>query len=432
MSEQLETIREENSVPERPQSAKNKQKITDKCTKLDKKHKDIKEELKEHKTNNKSEAGGGYNNFVRVNDKIGVIESRKDKKDRTANKDFNTIFVSSLLEIFGEKTIDSGKEQTNIYVDLAKNDLFDETKYMCKQHGIPRLRQMMTNLNQLSENEQTLFKYFLFTNLFNTNDFWKDPEHVLNSSEICNFLSKSLNEQKELSFASRFLCKVFLLQMFDRKPENVVVVEDKDGKKDGKIDFCEIDFDDNKIMAGDNNSYFSIIFGKFVSQNDKLKQYMSSLWRQRLQYLKRYYDEIIAYNKSITTYFEDMIKNYTMTPQKIEELIKKTALKAKYMGLNEQEVINGINKKIELWKEMLNDKENGEVVNQIEGIKGSREQTLAALNQITKEKEKVTGMVKTIMTMHEFTYEDKPDERKIKDDNDAIGKDTTTTIIKKY
>ena len=158
---------------------------------------------------------------------------------------------------------------------------------------------------------------------------------------------------------------------------------------------------------------------------------MSSLWRQRLQYLKRYYDEIIAYNKSITTYFEDMIKNYTMTPQKIEELIKKTALKAKYMGLNEQEVINGINKKIELWKEMLNDKENGEVVNQIEGIKGSRKQTLAALNQITKEKEKVTGMVKTIMTMHEFTYEDKPDERKIKDDNDAIGKDTTTTIIKK-
>ena len=143
-----------------------------------------------------------------------------------------------------------------------------------------------------------------------------------------------------------------------------------------------------------------------------------------------YYSELVEKIPSIKTYFEEMIKNYTMTPQKIEELIKKTALKAKYMGLNEQEVINGINKKIELWKEMLNDKENGEVVNQIEGIKGSRKQTLAALNQITKEKEKVTGMVKTIMTMHEFTYEDKPDERKIKDDNDIIGKDTTK-IIKK-
>ena len=174
----------------------------------------------------------------------------------------------------------------------------------------------------------------------------------------------------------------------------------------------EIDFDDNP--SGDD--FASAIFFQLISSNDTKKEDIKQRWNYKLQVLINDYINLVKNTPSIEKSFTEMIKNYTMTTEKIEEVIKKTALKAKYMGLNEQEVIDGINAKIKLWKEMLRDQDNGAIVNQISGIKEAREKTLTALSQINKEN--VENIVEYVMCIHDFTY----NNPKSKDDN-FINKD---------
>lgn len=418
IKKQLKPIKEENYDKKRPQSAKNIHNVistgdTDKYTSLDYKHKDIKKRINKNNLNNtQTLSSGGFNKLFKVNDKIGLRVPLAGTK--AFNKDFNTIFVSTLLDICGEKTIDSGKGQDGTYFDLGKNNLFDETKEVFRNHYIkfsPHFFKILcdnkTYFNdKLQPNEQTTIKAFLIMYIFATDELSQDKRTVTVEKDILQKID--LNEQ-DLTFMSRVLCKVFLLQMFDRKPENTVVFEDKDGK----IDFCEIDFDDNQY----ENDFTSNIFFQLISSDDARKEDIKKRWNDKLRVLINYYRELVKNAPSLEESFKKMIKNYTMTTEKIEELIKKTALKAKYMGLNEQKVIDDINAKIELWKEMLKDEENGKIVNEISGVKEARKKTLTALRQINKEN--VENIVKDVMFFHDYSY----NNPKSKDDNDIIGKE---------
>ena len=425
IKKQLKPIKEENYDKKRPQSAKNihnviTTKYTDGYTASDSKHKGIKQGLKNYETDDDEiDAQGGFNNFFKFNDKIGL--SVPQAGTNAFNKDFNTIFVSTLLDICGEKTIDSGKEQDRIYFDLGKNDLWDATMTAFKNNHFDFSREAFkymedTDFKVFNQNEQAMIKAFLIVQLFATDElFTHCRREAIPAKDIYSFLQTFGLNERDLTFISRVLCKIFLLQMYDRKPENTVVFEDKDGK----IDFCEIDFDDNPF----EKDFVSTIFCQLISSNDteKEKENIKERWHDKLRVLINDYRELVKNNSSIEKSFKEMIENYTMTPQKIEELIKKTALKAEYMGLNETKVIDGINEKIKLWKEMLKDKDNGAIVNQISGVEEARTKTLKALRQITKQD--VENIVNSIITCHNYSY----NNQKSKDDT-FINKDIKEII----
>ena len=432
-----------NTTLKRSQSAKNVNNVittTDNnkyTTKLDAKHKGIKDLIKKKgidniTTNNNLLQKGNFNDFFHINDKIGFRFSSQEAS--ALNKEFNTIFVSTLLDICGEKTIDSGKEQYGTYVDLGKKDLFAELSYINEEYDVFQFNPMAeinsnnythlynkyifneNSFNQLLDKEKTIVKISLFTDLFSTDDAFEEEEgnkQLANKNSIMLFLSKNLITKEELKFASRFLCKIFLFQMYDRKAENIVILEDENGK----IDFCDIDFDDNSPIK---DCFVSTIFCQPIYGDDKEKEQIKKRWNDKLLELRENYSkfsELVKTTPIINKPFAEMIKNYTMTKEKIEEVIKKTAFKAKYMELEEEDVIKGIKLKIDLWKEMLNDKKNCEIVNEISCVKTAREETLKVLNKINPKD--VETIVNDVMMFHDVTY-DKPH---FKDDNDILNKD---------
>ena len=157
----------------------------------------------------------------------------------------------------------------------------------------------------------------------------------------CNqdVLTKFLSEDN-MKIIARHLCKVFLFQMVDRKPENLLVKKDETGKNL----FVEADFDDIKEIT--------CLFANIdQAANNSLNNFY---WKYHLNLI---YNMYIVFSNTLSKagkqqewnkIFEDTIKEYTITEKKMINIISDIAVKNKYFGLSDNELIQYIQDKLKL------------------------------------------------------------------------------------
>ena len=208
------------------------------------------------------------------------------------------------------------------------------------------------------------------------------PNFRFNMANVnqCNqdVLTKFLSEDN-MKIIARHLCKVFLFQMFDRKPENLLVKNGEYGKKK----FIETDFDDIKEIT--------CLFADINKVANNGANY--TLWQNNLNIIWTFYQifidnmkESIGKTEAWNKIFKDTIEEYTITEEKMKNIIYDIAVKNKYFGLPENELIQGIKDKLELWKKMLNVAIKDETSQCFNQFKMAMQKTLAGLQEFNENK----------------------------------------------
>ena len=300
------------------------------------------------------QSGGAYDKLFKIDNNIVIrqVDNTKcsEKQIEAKNGTFNSIFVPSLLKECGEDTITTGfmklQDDEMLYMEKAEGSLW---KKFSKIHNINDnldVDQIITTLNgeTMADDEIQITLLTMILECFTTANFscLKFRFNMFNVNQ-CNqdVLTKFLSEDN-MKIIARHLCKVFLFQMFDRKPENLLLKTDKNNK----TLFIETDFDDIKEIT--------CLFANI--DQDANNGMNNMLW---LNHLNVMHDNYNALSKTLSKagkqgewnrIFEDTIKEYTITEEKMKNIICDIAIKNKYFGLNEEELIKGINEKLKLWK----------------------------------------------------------------------------------
>ena len=227
---------------------------------------------------------GAYNNVINAGDGVVIKKGKKEdnNKKEDKNKKFNTLFTSSLLKVCGEPTITIGSMCNNsgddlFYMDQAKGSL--QTLF---EQIFEKIEKQNADVNDFSDNEKQIICLFYLLRLLNTSDLYlslseKDKYNINIKAIFDQTLSElfSIFHPKKTSFKpedlaledwqkffttqnmeiiARHLFKVFLLYMYDRKPANLLVF---DNKQKSKQEFVDADFDDVEFI--------NCLFGKIAT-----------------------------------------------------------------------------------------------------------------------------------------------------------------------
>ena len=325
---------------------------------LNDKHQQMRKNIEENFPNKQPLKEGAYNKLFEIDDNIVIrqVDQAKwnEKNIEAKNSTFNSIFVPSLLRECGEDTITTGNftshEEEMFYMEKAEGSLWEKFSKIHNINDDLDVDRIITKLNgkTMTDDEIQITLLTMILECFTTANFGRQKfrfnmfnVNKCNQDVLTKFLSKD-----NMKIIARHLCKVFLFQMFDRKPENLLVKKDKTGKNL----FVEANFDDIK----DITCLFADIDQDADNGMNKI------LW---LNHLNVMHDNYNALSKTLSKagkqgewnrIFEDTIKEYTITEEKMKNIICDIAIKNKYFGLNEEELIKGINEKLKLWKNMLN------------------------------------------------------------------------------
>ena len=213
---------------------------------LNTKHKEMRQCIENHFGDKQPlQSGGAYNKLFKIGDDIVIrqVDNTKcsEKQIEAKNGTFNSIFVPSLLKECGEDTITTGfmKLQDNemLYMEKAEGSLWE----LFKQHNdltsesILNKETIITNLNNPSSSQESINITLLTMILecFTTANFscLNFRFNMANVSKCSKDILKKILSADNMKIIARHLCKVFLFQMFDRKPENLLVKKRRDRQK---------------------------------------------------------------------------------------------------------------------------------------------------------------------------------------------------------
>lgn len=338
-------------------------------------------------------SGGAYNKLFKIGDDIVIRQVDRDKwwengGIEAKNGTFNSIFVPSLLKECGEDTITTGHLKLNddemLYMEKAEGSLLEK---FSKIHSIKDnldVNKIITKLNggKMTDDEIQITLLTMILECFTTANF-SCPNFRFSMANViqCNqdVLTKFLSEDN-MKIIARHLCKVFLFQMFDRKPENLLVKKDETDKNL----FVEADFDDIKeitcLFADINkeaNNCMNIVMWPAYLNNTIYTMY-------NVFYSKCLFNT--GKQQEWKKILNNTIQEYTITEEKMINIISDIAVKNKYFGLPEHELIQGIQDKLKLWKNMLNEAINNETSQCFDQFKMAMQNTLVGLQRFNKDK----------------------------------------------
>lgn len=345
-------------------------------------------------------SGEAYNKLFKIGDDIVIrqVDNTKcsEKQIEAKNGTFNSIFVPSLLKECGEDTITTGfmklQDDEMLYMEKTEGSLWEKFSKIHNINDNLDVEQIITTLNgeTMADDEIQITLLTMILECFTTANFscLNFRFNMFNVNQ-CNqdVLTKFLSEDN-MKIIARHLCKVFLFQMVDRKPENLLVKKDETGKNL----FVEADFDDIKEIT----CLFANIDQDANNGMNKI------LW---LNHLNVMHDNYNALSKTLSKagkqgewnrIFEDTIKEYTITEEKMKNIICDIAIKNKYFGLNEEELIKGINEKLTIWKKMLTTVMQNAYLAK---FKDAMQNTLAGLQGFNKDK--IAKIVKQALLQQE-------------------------------
>ena len=303
-------------------------------------------------------SGGAYSKLFKIGDDIVIRQVDRYKWSENGieakNGTFNSIFVPSLLKECGEDTITTGHLKLNndemLYMEKAEGSLLEKFSKIHNINDNLDVDRIITTSNDetRADDDIQITLLTMILECFTTANFISNRKFRFNMVNVnkCNqdVLTKFLSEDN-MKIIARHLCKVFLFQMVDRKPENLLVKKDETGKNL----FVEADFDDIKEIT--------CLFANI--DQDANYDMNKILW---LNHLNVMHDNYNALSKTLSKagkqgewnrIFEDTIKEYTITEEKMKNIICDIAIKNKYFGLSTEELIKGINEKLTIWKKML-------------------------------------------------------------------------------
>ena len=349
-------------------------------------------------------SGEAYNKLFKIGDDIVIrqVDNTKcsEKQIEAKNGTFNSIFVQSLLKECGEDTITTGHLKLNndemLYMEKAEGSLWEK---FTTCHTSITADDVISKLNggEMTDDEIQITLLTMILECFTTANFISNRKFRFNMVNVnkCNqdVLTKFLSEDN-MKIIARHLCKVFLFQMVDRKPENLLVKKDETGKNL----FVEADFDDIKEIT--------CLFANI--DQDANYDMNKILW---LNHLNVMHDNYNALSKTLSKagkqgewnrIFEDTIKEYTITEEKMKNIICDIAIKNKYFGLSTEELIKGINEKLTIWKKMLTTamqnaclaKFKDAMQNTLAGLQGFNENKIKDIvNKVREEQDQVLSFV---------------------------------------
>ena len=336
-------------------------------------------------------SGGAYNKLFKIGDDIVIRQVDRDKwwengGIEAKNGTFNSIFVPSLLKECGEDTITTGcmkrQDDEMLYMEKAEGSLLEIFSKIHKINNNFDANNIITTLNNkiMTDDEIQITLLTMILECFTTANF-SYPTFRFNMFNVnqCNqdVLTKFLSEDN-MKIIARHLCKVFLFQMFDRKPENLLV---KKGETDKNL-FVEADFDDIKEIT--------CLFANIdQAANNSLNNFY---WKYHLNLI---YNMYIVFSNTLSKagkqqewnkIFEDTIKEYTITEKKMINIISDIAVKNKYFGLSDNELIQGIQDKLKLWENMLDAAINNKTSQWFDQFKTAIHNTRKALQKFNRDK----------------------------------------------
>ena len=314
------------------------------------------------------------NNGEKVKTNTGFLEAQKNIYN-ICKSNFNNAFIPALLSVCGEETIPNGIFDNKVYLQALNGNLRD-------LYG--------TNTNH---NDVKLI--FNFLSIFNTCRIDVHDVQGISIEDIVKVWNDDYNIDKVLL---RHLCKVFLLQMYDRKPDNLLVGIDRKAQNNEEVYFVENDFDNNILDQAIHCIFNYNIKGKNNKDNN-------TDWNKHLEQLVKQYEalqEWLQQNNKLDTWNEhlkELVAKYTMTIDKIRNVIIKTTINAKYVNMKKGDIIISLKATIHRWKEMLKDEKNGNIINKIPYIKDARTKTLEELKKI-KDKD-IEDIVNNVITLRD-------------------------------
>ena len=359
---------------------------------LNNKHQQMRKKIEKNFSNKQQLKEGAYNKLFKIGDDVVIrqVDSNKCVKNGREAKlaTFNNMFVPSLLKECGEDTIITGRFNVNgeemLYMEKAEGSLmekFIECHKLQGQNwpGAERIKSTLNNNPDMSDDDIQITLLTMILESFTTANFVSLNNHRFAIADVnkCNkdVLTKFLSEDN-MKIIARHLCKVFLFQMFDRKPENLLVKNGTDGKKK----FIETDFDDIKEIT--------CLFADIQSDdNTKVS------WQNNLVIIWKMYNFFIdnkikdsGKTEKWNTIFKDTIEEYTITEGKMENIIYDIAVKNKYFGLSAEDLINDIEIKLTSWKKMLDTTTKNNNDTWVETFKATMENTLETLQKFDRDK----------------------------------------------
>lgn len=386
---------------------------------LNKKHQEHRKEIKNNiqpLTQKDFINSGVFHKVYRVGEKTVVFEDiDKNKQEMTYLNIFNNAFIPSLLEVCGEKTIPvgvmaDGKQYTkfaasdlfNYYELILNSDAEDEKKqeyeedFIMVLFGLAGIMSTVPGRILELEDREQINKYFQLA--------------------VESYDRIEITKQKyAIDFASRLLFKALLFQMFDRKVDNILLLKERN--ENGLPIIVESDFDDFK--------YISSIFFKIKTDDKEFKQMLYDIINDVVYLYKCHKNNYVGGKYSV--FFSDLerrcceiAEQYTMTKEKMAKLIEGTTMKAKYLGLKEDEIITNIKSKMQDWKDMLNNKDTKDIVEQFDFIKKAREDTRKTFQEIEKETGGMNDFIERIVKGTKVFQDIAIKENNYKDTNDFI------------
>lgn len=211
---------------------------------LDNKHKEMRRYIENNFVDKQPlPSGGAYNKLFKIGDDIVIRQVDRDKwwengGIEAKNSTFNSIFVPSLLKECGEDTITTGHLKLNddemLYMEKAEGSLLEIFSKIHKINNNFDVNNIITTLNggKMTDDKIQITLLTMILECFTTANF-SCPNFRFNMANVikCNqdVLTKFLSEDN-MKIIARHLCKVFLFQMFDRKPENLLVKKTRQTK----------------------------------------------------------------------------------------------------------------------------------------------------------------------------------------------------------
>ena len=363
--------------------------------KLNKKHQEMRQYI-ENNFGNKQPlpSGGAYNKLFEIGNDIVIrqVDRKKwfENGIEAKNGTFNSIFVPSLLKECGEDTITTGHLKLNneemLYMEKAEGSLWEK---FTTCHTSITADDVISKLNggEMTDDEIQTTLLTMILECFTTANFTDIYSRRFNMARVnsCNpdVLTKFLSKDN-MKVIARHLCKVFLFQMFDRKPENLLVKNGEDGKKK----FIETDFDDIKEIT--------CLFADI--DQDANSGMNVGMWSGCLNAIYKMYD--VFYSKCLLNtgkqpewdnILSTTIKEYTITKERMINIISDIAVKNEYFGLSEEELIKGINEKLTIWKNMLTTAMQNDDNVWLVKFKDAMQETLTGLQEFNEDK--IKGIV---------------------------------------
>ena len=146
--------------------------------------------------------------------------------------------------------------------------------------------------------------------------------------------------------------------------------------------FVEADFDDIKEIT--------CLFANI--DQDANYDMNKILWLNHLNLIHNMYNAFLktlskaGKQQEWNKIFEDTIKEYTITEKKMINIISDIAVKNKYFGLSDNELIQGIQDKLKLWENMLDAAINNKTSQWFDQFKTAIHNTRKALQKFDREK----------------------------------------------